>query len=383
MPEVICCHHCEMDHDCECVLCSSCSAVAEDPLCSRCNECDDCCECSHCESCSVPCESVCDRCDRCERCCECGHCECCGEAVLSTCCDCDRCPECCNCSNEDDEDESVVRRRDGRNVFHTSQRNQFKVNSSRRFLACELEFSDAADGDAIYDAVSNWQGAIVSDGSLPSTGFELCTAPANGDLFVDQIGEICEALAEQHAQINTDCGFHVHVDARDFRYWDLRKLILLYAKIEDALFAIVPKSRRKNSFCEPCGMRYVNELTGTRAVKQKIIQNVYDDASPGPAFKGKRSDKYCGSRYRALNLHSWFYRGTVECRLAAGTRDREKIVPWATLWAAIVDFAYRHSESRIANLAGSSLDVLLCVAPSDAVRDWIHERIETFRNIAA
>jgi hypothetical protein len=260
----------------------------------------------------------------------------------------------------------------------------FKRNPSKRFLSCELEVykCDGNEG-AIHDTVARWKGAIVEDSSIGSDeGFEICTAPANGDLFLDQIKEICTALEVGGAEVRATCGYHVHVSAKDMDYWDLRKLILLYSKIESTLFRMIPASRRTSDYCLPCAQDYLHGLLKDKDAKNRIISNTYriesvDGKDRRDHLLHARRCKYMSVRYNALNLHSWFFRGTVECRLAAGTVKYTKVVNWAMLWAAILDFAYANSEAKIKELPQDSKECLLAVCPPD-LRAWVLSRHSKF-----
>ena len=80
-----------------------------------------------------------------------------------------------------------------------------------------------------------------------------------------------------------------------------------------------------------------------------------------------------------MNLHSWFYRGTVEFRLAAGTTNATKIVNWAILCASLLDWAEKHTDEELAALPSDSLEALLAVAPTPDVREWVKARHALFR----
>lgn len=256
--------------------------------------------------------------------------------------------------------------------FHTASRAQRKRNSSRRYIACEIEIADSADGYAINNAAADWKCSVVEDGSLPDTGFELVSAPASGDLFLEQIEELCGALNDDGASVDASCGLHVHVDARDFRYWDIRRLIRLYAKVEDALFRLVPPSRRRSGFCVPCAADYLRAVVSTapKAAKDGLLCELYGSAE---RTRYTKADKYQQCRYRALNLHSWLYRGTVEFRLGAGSTDARKITHWALVCCAVVDYAAQHSDREVDALKGAPMDVLKRITPS-ALHPWIAER---------
>lgn len=253
-----------------------------------------------------------------------------------------------------------------------------KRNPSARAISCELEIAKADCDDGISSTVRKWHGSIVEDGSLPDGGFEVNTAPASGDVFCRQIEEIGMALSDSEAEVTPACGYHVHIDARDFRFFEVRRLILLYRHIEDALFAMQPASRHNSHYCERCGEYYDKNMKPGKECKRGVVLATYQDTSI--AIKYRKKNKYDGSRYKALNLHSWFFRGTIECRLAAGSTRADKIIPWALLWAGILDYAYSHTEAEIAELckARSGYKILLAICPTDEVREYVKERTKKF-----
>ena len=265
--------------------------------------------------------------------------------------------------------------------FHAGQ--TFTKNESQRFIACELEVSDVlagpmGDDSPIYLTMRKWKGDIVDDGSIDGNrSFEINTAPASGDSFIKQIEEICESLKKNAAEVNDTCGFHVHIDARDFNFFDIRKLIMLYSKIEDSLFAMVPEERRKSTYCFPCGQKYLLDLSSAIAPKdnnKKILKNVYGDENTDT--EELRRNKYHAARYNALNIHSWFYRGTIECRLAPGTVKEKDIIFWSLLWANILDFCYEMTEKEINDLTISGEEILEQIAPTPEIAKWIKNKIK-------
>lgn len=296
-------------------------------------------------------------------------------AARHVCSDCDRGLDCCGCGCRD-----TSFFRSEKPQFHRGKANFQRFNKSRRFIAVEIEVADTDsrvdDSSRLYKTIKRWGGQIVEDGSLPDTGFEINTAPAAGDLFVKEIAEICKDLSFHGASVTKACGLHVHVDARDFNFYDMRRLVYLYSKVEPALFGMVSGSRRNSRYCEPCGDYLADGLDKfkyPKAAKNKLLKNIYR----GNHYKDARKDKYAEGRYAAMNLHSWMYRGTVENRMHHGTVNYTKIINWSMLWASILDFAYANSEKYIKDMNDSSVDILKHVAPA-SIRDWIDERHNKF-----
>lgn len=379
---------------CECSTCAGCDRRCDrenNYTCAHCDRCEDnCCECRFCERCGEECsDSRCSHCERCGSCCTgCRTCDDCGrECSDDYCGNCETCTGCCGC----DEERANVRFFKHSLRFHTAKLNERKLNPSARYVSVEIEVASVGSGNRVSDVVGKWRGSIVEDGSLPNSGFEINTAPASGDKFVRQIEEICAALAEKQAKVTTACGLHVHVDARDFDYLAIRRLVKVYAKIESALFEMVSPSRRGSRFCDECGPRYTAAMSYSgamfdganyRTVKHGVIKSVYSEFTPrhhGRLLESWKANKYNTARYAALNLHSWFHRKTVECRMFNGTTSAEKIVTWGMLWARILDYVASHTDSEVEpDLHGTPLQVLERIAASPRLVNFIRDRRAKF-----
>lgn len=355
--------------------------VNDREMCESCESCTDTCNCMRCTGCgdNMGAGEYCTDCEQCRSCCACNGCAECGGSARSLCSDCDRCETCCVCASSDE----VPRFTQPELCFHSAGRKEHTENPSKRYISVELEVCGIKDhGGEVGAAVRKWKGAIVNDGSLPGGGFEINTAPASGDKFTTQIDEICAALAKADAWVDTEAGMHVHVDARDFSYYDMRKLVKLYAHTEEQLYRTCKIHRRDTDgpgrYCAPCGATYVRSLRTAlvpKASKAALLSNVYG-GKPGREFKDTKRNKYESVRYHALNLHSWIHRGTVECRMYHGTVKARGAKTWGMLWAGILDFAYKHGEAEIDLLVRtkSPHDLLMMCAPTDAVRNWLQNR---------
>lgn len=281
-------------------------------------------------------------------------------------------------------------------VFHKG--GTFKINPIRRYIGVELEVarSDTSSRYQIDPVVAAWEGtAVVRDGSLADGGYEICTPPTSGDLFVQRIETLCEALGRSSAAVTTECGFHVHVDARDLTYRALQRLVALYSHVEPALFEMVPRSRRENRFCQRCGPRFLQRgiaaaldeaaTKSPKRAKTALIKAVYEenieDRYGEERFEARKGAKYDDARYAALNLHSWFYRGTIELRLAAGTTNATKVVNWAILFASLLDWAASNTDADLAKLPKDPLEALVSLAPTATVVAWTRKRHEKFRHL--
>lgn len=323
-----------------------------------------------------PAKALCLGCLRCneEGCCNCRVCPICKDKYQRDRGDeCEKCPYCCQCRTEQNGIQMIstpwLR-------FHSSEKKLLKENRSRRFAAAEIEVAGiTGNGKATMAAIRKWRAAIVSDGSLPQGGFEINTAPGNGDLLLQQIKEICDGLTKDDAWVDQSCGLHVHINARDFSYYDMRRLLLLYAKIEKSLYEVVPGNRKTSTYCKPCADLYIKGLDVARtpwATKAALVQNHYNRIGD---INDAKSSKGGGERYHALNLQSWFFRGTCECRLHSGTTSFKKIANWLMLWINIHDQAMKMTERDIVRLP-ARWETLIGLAPNKEIAAWLERRRE-------
>lgn len=382
------CATCERCQDCcdchECSVRSCHTPVRPDDWCSDCERCTDHCECIHCDSCGANCgDDYCGECSCCTSCCECTRCACCGESVDAVCDDCSYCSECGH-SRGCDNNGRPLQKHDLRFVESA----EYKRNLYHRYASIELEIASADGHDRIRAQCSTARTSVVTDGSLPDTGFELNLQPANGDALVDVINDTCRALKADGAKVTKDCGYHVHIDARDLNFFDIARLIRLYARIEPALFKCVAKSRRtaprdgSTWYCAKCGDDYLASLNANSSdVEEGIARGVYKESKA--SIERRKRSKYDSARYAALNLHSWLHRGTVECRLHHGTINASKVTNWALLWVAIVEAAKTRNVEALPvgslpldcnPLPNDPWECLLELAPNDDVRQWLIAR---------
>jgi hypothetical protein len=201
---------------------------------------------------------------------------------------------------------------------------------------------------------------------------------------------------------DNSCGMHVHVDASDYSQWDLRKLIMLWAGVESTMYELIARQRWGNIYCAVSSGRYVRALLSDDTIVvagnednpeevgkslnpahswgERIAQAVYEHHGRdicGRGGEGKRL-KYNQSRYHGLNLHSYFFRKTIEVRLFESTGSTETLKNWPLVCGNIVDFASRSTERTIMDMLRSEVSgkgLLLSILP-DAQRAWVLATLE-------
>lgn len=342
-------------------------------------------------------------------------------------------------------------------MFHSVfAKGQFKRNPLRRHISVEMEvdrISSQRRSTLVNNALNKWKDPVVRDGSLGGSGFEINTNPCNGDLFLEHIKELCDGLAAVKGGCSTACGLHVHINVKGtplvkddgtvitdqdgnmmydqrsaYTHYDLRRLVMLYYRVEPAMFGLVSPVRLTSRYSQPCGKFYLTKHTnpkdyrkiqltrmygerdlpentrGKKGKKEKVklVKKLvsYDEAGR-PVYKMVPSKKYSNYRqvgeklakvkthkyedvrYKALNLHSFFMRGTVEFRHKEGTVDYNEIINWALICGHVVEAASKMSEVQIKGLPKDPREALLAVIPKElheyAKRKWAQQEQETPR----
>lgn len=147
-----------------------------------------------------------------------------------------------------------------------------------------------------------------------------------------KLQEVVRALRHAGAVVNDSCGMHVHVDASKHTPQSLKNaLSIMYSK-EDILFmALKVNPDRVERWCKKVKedkLKKIRALSGNASMWQ-MRDLWYSDTSQSP------DAHYNETRYYALNLHSVFYRGTLEWRCFESTLHAGKVRANITLALAI------------------------------------------------
>lgn len=246
-----------------------------------------------------------------------------------------------------------------------------------RFVALEIEVCGAASHPQLtpLDLVRRkWVAGTVHDGSLPQGGFEIQTSPCNGRRLTEQIQDWGMALAAQRAFVTSSAGLHCHADARDYTWYDLRRLVFGFSKVENLLFLGMVGSRRGSNYCAPISPelpKLLRQYFYPATSKTAIITDAYGRPNMTEAI---RAHHYEPSRYHSLNLHAWNTRKTVENRMHHGSVDPEVMLKWAKLWGRMVQFCYQASEKEVESLPANANGLGAMVGPDLQV--WWEERVK-------
>ena len=146
-----------------------------------------------------------------------------------------------------------------------------------------------------------------------------------------KLQEVVRTLRRAGAVVNSSCGMHVHVDASKHTPQSLKNaLSIMYSK-EDILFkALKVNESRVERWCQKVREPMLEKI-------RKLPANTTMDRLKQEWYEGSDDSyqHYNWTRYYALNLHSVFYRGTLEWRCFESTLHAGKVRANITLALAI------------------------------------------------
>ena len=215
-------------------------------------------------------------------------------------------------------------------LFGTTARHS---NSSRTYDPWEVTDNDGKVWRFVKDASirpeCRERGRLVSASDLYKVEMN---SPKLEYSEMGKLQEVVRVLRHAGAIVNSSCGMHVHVDASKHTAQSLKNaLSIMYSK-EDILFkALKVNESRVYRWCKKVDedkLKKIRKLPSGAGMRQ-MQELWYSDTSESPQYH------YNETRYYALNLHSVFYRGTLEWRCFESTLHAGEVRANITLALAI------------------------------------------------
>jgi len=201
---------------------------------------------------------------------------------------------------------------------------------------------------------------VMSDSSIRGNGVptaEVVTPPMSGGEDMETVQRVVRALyaAGARSDVEHGCGIHVHVDGAGLTTKTVANLATSVYKYEELIAkAVCSQSRRYWAAQIP-----VEQVERLRAAARGQGGDVAAATSEraNTAWYGRYNyspthyDNEFGTRYRGLNVHSLFFRGTVEFRYFDGTLHAGKVKSYVQLCLAMVVKAETSKAPRMGRIA--------------------------------
>lgn len=155
----------------------------------------------------------------------------------------------------------------------------------------------------------------------------------------------------RRVSIDYSCGFHVHhgVDRHAYQCEQLKELVRIIYAIEDYVYLLIGENRFAKETCRPMDLD-INDFQQLKECGDECVthgcqikrlwyssENRYDPDC-------NRSDRYDMTRYHGLNLHSYWYRSTIEFRYHSAVLDA---VDEAMQWIIFTQFLVELSAGNV------------------------------------
>ncbi len=147
---------------------------------------------------------------------------------------------------------------------------------------------------------------------------------------IKDLQEIVRQLRYAGAFVNQSCGIHIHIDAKPYTPETLKNLVNLMAQKEDILYKALKVSFERLRYCQKVNERLIDVINRK---KPKTLEALADMWYVGTI--SSRTAHYNESRYRGLNLHATFTKGTVEFRLFNSTMHAGEVKAYIQFCLAV------------------------------------------------
>jgi len=189
------------------------------------------------------------------------------------------------------------------------------------------------DAWAVHDRMGRvWN--VVSDGSLtsvPSTRRAEVVSPVLTSRDIPELQQVVRALRAAGARSSSQCGIHVHVDAEAFDGRTLSNLAKIVFKQEELIIRALGVSRsRLARYARKTRRDFIRRLEQCRPRTREALNRLWY------GYRNTAPQHYDSTRYHGVNLHSVWYRGTVEFRWFNGTLHAGKVKAYVQFCLAIV-----------------------------------------------
>ena len=193
---------------------------------------------------------------------------------------------------------------------------------------------------------------VVADSSLTSVPGHLraeVVSPVLEYSDIPDLQRLVRAVRElAGAKSNRRCGVHVHIDASAFDGRKLANLAKTFYKYEELIIrALGVSGHRLRRYCRPTRDDLIRGIERRRPRTRDQLNRLWY------GYRNTAPIHYDRSRYHLLNLHSVWYRGTVEIRAFGGTLHAGKIKAYIqfclALAAKAINAKSASSKKRRAN----------------------------------
>lgn len=198
---------------------------------------------------------------------------------------------------------------------------------------------------------------VVRDSSLNATqDFQAeIVSPILTYTDIEELQKVVRAVRFFGARVDASCGIHIHIDKSKFNAKTIRNLVKIINKQEAIIHkALGIADNRLARWCRGIDQDFLSKIEERKTLTMNDLNIAwYGRLNESPTH-------YDPSRYRGVNLHNIWYRGTVEFRWFEATLHAGKVKAYIQFCLALAAKALKarsaNSKKRDFNAASGKYD---------------------------
>lgn len=175
---------------------------------------------------------------------------------------------------------------------------------------------------------------------------EFVTPPLKYD-DIETLQTIIRKFRELGGIPHSSCGIHIHVDGANHTATSLRRLVNFCYSRQEIIYDALSVGNRKNRWCKPVSEDLLRTMKKEKEIQTSDIEKIWYSSANDNYYGGIDHSHYNVTRYHALNLHSFFQKGTVEFRLFNSTLHAGKIKSYVQFILALSAWAIESNDKIV------------------------------------
>jgi len=177
-------------------------------------------------------------------------------------------------------------------------------------------------------------------------GWEIASYIGKGIDDVNHISRLARFLDSAGAEVNQNCGFHIHVEVKDFDNILMGNLLSRWLKIENFLISICHVSRKDNPYCKPLRKK-INKKTLEFFYKKNQPETLWELFRPMDLSTYNNYQKRVTLNtinFAISKINPKFSRNTIELRLPECRLQENYTKNWIRLILNFVENCKNNTE---------------------------------------
>jgi len=208
-------------------------------------------------------------------------------------------------------------------------------------------------GIPIGDDRDSWH--FEKDSSVRGKGHTRCGAELISPILSGMKGlvEVFNAFqflkSIEGIDIDVSCGMHVHhgVDPAGYNCKELQQLVRIVHHYENLFYLLIPGERQNADTCRPMEIdvkAFLNVCDGGDDDHNCQIKDLWYSLQNRYDAKSGVNSRYDKTRYHGLNLHSYWFRSTIEFRYhSALLENADEAIQWIIFTQFIIELSQGHA----------------------------------------